>query len=512
MTRPLSVLTVLLAATLTACSGVSSGSGNTNLGPPNTPDTIAGTVTFKGTPMNGAAITDFLTNSNAIFATAITNATGNYSFSGMQTTGNVPGEYQVWAMKDGYGFYPSVGSGAKVTRADYTGQFVQTGVLAYAIYFTVIDYVALPHSPLKGANFAAYDGTNPPATLPSTGQQTSYAIGDDASLKKGVSWSAATRFTDNNDGTVTDGLTGLIWLKNAGCFPAANWSTALTEVNQLASGACGLSDNSTAGQWRLPNINELESMVDVSASNPAVSTLTPFQNVSSAIYWSSTSYFGGQEGSPHAWAIRFSDGRFMNDLTSNVKTTASNMVWAVKGSGGGAIKLQSTGEYVVFAAGDDGSFQEGVPPTYPRWLDRGDGTIIDLVTGLIWLKKADCINETWPNALIAVNNLASDQCGLTDHSTPGQWRMPNRNEMQSLSDRMETNLAAFFDTTFLNPDNSVYQAPIFINFIEQQYYWTSTTNAANPSEAWTVYSCDFGVYDIGKSQSGYTLAVRNLTN
>ena len=73
------------------------------------------------------------------------------------------------------------------------------------------------------------------------------------------------------DGTVTDHLTGLIWLKNAGCFTPALFAAALTDANQLASGACGLTDGSKAGDWRLPNINELESMVDVSESNPALS-------------------------------------------------------------------------------------------------------------------------------------------------------------------------------------------------------------------------------------------------
>ena len=40
-----------------------------------------------------------------------------------------------------------------------------------------------------------------------------------------------------------------------------------------------------------------------------------------------------------------------------------------------------------------------------------------------------------------------------------------------------------------------------------EYYWTSTTNAADPTEAWTVYSCDFGLYDTSKANIGYTLAV-----
>lgn len=75
-------------------------------------------------------------------------------------------------------------------------------------------------------------------------------------------------------------------------------------------------------------------------------------------------------------------------------------------------------------------------------------------------------------------------------------------------DRAQTNRAQYLDYTCRNRDNSIFQAPIVINDIETQYYWTSTTDAAAPSEAWTVYSCDFGVYAIPKREIGYTLAVR----
>ena len=49
------------------------------------------------------------------------------------------------------------------------------------------------------------------ALVPATGQTDSVAAGDDGDLQKGVPWPDP-RFTDNGDGTVTDHLTGLIWL------------------------------------------------------------------------------------------------------------------------------------------------------------------------------------------------------------------------------------------------------------------------------------------------------------
>jgi hypothetical protein len=489
------------------CGGSRNDPGVVNPSTPPPTDTVSGTVMFNGAPLAGATVTAWLTNTNSVVGTVTTDATGTYSFSGLSASGNSTAVYQFWASKSGYGFYPVTGSPGQVIRFDHTGNMQGNGSTDTPIYFTVIQFSSLPNASLSGANFNAYNGSNPLVGLGATGQSISYAAGDDGALKKGSAWPAA-RFTDNADGTVTDGLTGLIWLKNAACFAPAVWATALTEVNQLASGACGLTDNSKAGDWRLPNLNELESMVDVSRSNPALPAGNPFTNVATDDYWSSTSYFGGTLGSPTAWVIRMSDGRYINDSAGNVKAASNNEVWAVKGKGGGAIKLQSTGMYVPFATGDDGSIQAGVGATFERWMDNGNGTITDTVTGLIWLKMANCIQSDWASAVAAVNALASGQCGLTDGSKAGAWRMPNRNEMNSLSDRMETNHSDFFNATFVNADGTTFRLPIFASFMVSQYDWTSTTDAANTSEAWTFFSCDFGIYDTPKSNVGYTLAVR----
>jgi hypothetical protein len=507
------LLAILCLCVLGACNTSSNtdGGGNTNPDTALPMDSATGTVLFKGAPLAGATVTAFLTNTSSILQVATTDANGNYSFSNMDPWGNSPANFDIWVQKQGYGFYPSLTSsatGAIITRADHTGDYMGNGQTDVPIYLTVINDTAQKNLSLSGANFNAFDGSNPPVSVASTGQQTSYAPGDDASMHKGVAW-PETRFSDNQNGTVTDHLTGLVWLKNADCFSLSTWAAALNDANQLANGACGLSDGSTAGQWRLPNLNELESLIDVSAANPALSTGSSFTGVSNSLYWTSTSYFGGENGSPYAWVIRLSDGRYINDITDNTKVSATNSVWAVKGTGvGSPAQLQSTGMYDIFAAGDDGSVQAGIPLTYPRFIDNNNGTLTDTVTGLIWLKQANCIDQPWSAAIAAVNQLASGQCGLTDNSAAGQWRMPNRNEMLSLSDRMETNEADFFDNTFKNMDGTVYQSPIFSNFVVSQFYWTSTTDAASPTSAWTVFSCDFGVYDTPKSQSGYTLAVR----
>ncbi|MGC2063762.1 MAG: DUF1566 domain-containing protein, partial [Thermodesulfovibrionales bacterium] len=56
--------------------------------------------------------------------------------------------------------------------------------------------------------------------------------GQDADLKPGVPWPNP-RFTNNGNGTVTDNLTGLIWLKNASCFGQQAWDIALVSSNTL---------------------------------------------------------------------------------------------------------------------------------------------------------------------------------------------------------------------------------------------------------------------------------------
>ena len=501
-------LAIAASGMLTACGGASSSPIAADP-PTNAPiGSISGTVKFKGLPLAGVAVTAFNTRTNSIRRTTVTDSNGEYSFSGMETTADIPAEYHLWASKPGYGFYPSVRSGAKVMRANYTHQFAGNATTDAAVYFTVIDYVALPETSLSAANFSAYNGSNARVMLAATGQTVSYANGDDASMAKGVAWPGP-RFADNQDGTVTDNLTGLTWLQDAACFPATIWSAAVAAVNQLGNGACGLNDGSTPGQWRLPNLNELESLVDVSASDPALSPNSPFVNISNGIYWSSTSYFAGAAGSPNAWAIRFSDGRYINDSISNAKANSNNELWAVRGTGGGATQLRSTGMSAAYAVGDDGSLHTGVPLTYPRWIDNRNGTLTDTVTGLIWLKQANCINGPWSAAIASVNALASGQCGLTDGSIAGGWRMPNRNEMLSLSDRMENDHATFFDQTYTwKANQAIYRKPVFTDFVASDYYWTSTTDAADPSRAWTIFSRDFGVYDTPKSDTGYTLAVR----
>ncbi len=121
-----------------------------------------------------------------------------------------------------------------------------------------------------------------------TGQTTSYADGDDGDIQAGVR-SPKKRFRDKGDGTVVDKLTGLIWLKDTNCFGQLSWPDALQAANTLAASGCHLNDGSKAGEWRLPNIKELQSLADFGQLFPALPPGHPFLNVQSDAYWSSTS-------------------------------------------------------------------------------------------------------------------------------------------------------------------------------------------------------------------------------
>ena len=98
------------------------------------------------------------------------------------------------------------------------------------------------------------------------------------------------RFTDNNDGTVTDNKSGLIWLKKADCWNnRQTMSDAMASAQKLASGYCGLTDGSIAGQWRLPSKEDWETLIDPNA-RPALPAGHLFTGVYADNYWSSTTY------------------------------------------------------------------------------------------------------------------------------------------------------------------------------------------------------------------------------
>ncbi len=170
-----------------------------------------------------------------------------------------------------------------------------------------------------------------PSSLPASGQLVSFAPGDDGQRRTGMPLA----YLDNHNGTITDLNTGLTWEKKVGMdgMPNGNdlhdadnvypWIEAFNFVALLnANNFAGRSD------WRVPNIKELETLVDYGAGIPT--TRPEFHGVNcgplctdltdsncsctsyASLYWSSTS----TEGPKYGKEVSFYDGSSLGFLKS----------------------------------------------------------------------------------------------------------------------------------------------------------------------------------------------------
>lgn len=240
------------------------------------------------------------------------------------TASQVVSEMTYWGLRNGaWGLQSGTATaGGNVTGGD--GQLTFTipdGFYTGSKTATAQDADLVAGNIKGGVSVFDVDGTLY-SPVPKTGQTTSYATGDDGDLEVGVAWPTP-RFTDNSDGTVTDNLTGLIWLKNANCWGKQNWATSIVSANALSSGECGLGDGSSAGDWRLPNVRELQSLIDYGKYNPALPDGHPFTGVQPTHYWSSTTHAFSWS---LAWNVNLNDGYV--DIDSKTDT---DYVWPVRG-------------------------------------------------------------------------------------------------------------------------------------------------------------------------------------
>jgi hypothetical protein len=175
------------------------------------------------------------------------------------------------------------------------------------------------------------------------------------------------RYDENNDGTVTDCTTGLIWLKNANCTDFSggidnslgmlSWTDAVKWAAGLGSTLCGLSEFpegntgtlSNNEAWRLPTKTEWMAMVEyarrhnyLNPSNLYVPALTDaagtgpwtavdgigqggntFNYVASFYYWTGTVYTVSPD---QAWGLNLNDGSVLPGPKSDLLR-----VWPVRG-------------------------------------------------------------------------------------------------------------------------------------------------------------------------------------
>ena len=118
------------------------------------------------------------------------------------------------------------------------------------------------------------------------------------------------RYTDNNDGTVTDKVTGLMWtqcslgLSGEEC----NEGTAGTYTWQVALAMASNSAEHDYNDWRLPNIKEFESLIDEACFNPPINE-TLFPNTQ-RVYWTSSPHASNDK---YAWDFNFHGGGDFSD-------------------------------------------------------------------------------------------------------------------------------------------------------------------------------------------------------
>ena len=117
---------------------------------------------------------------------------------------------------------------------------------------------------------------------------------------------------------------------------------------------------------------------------------------------------------------------------------------------------------------------------------------IDNLTGLVWLEDADCAatGMAWAAALSWVATLNSGECGLSDGSAEGDWRLPNVLESMSLVTQQYSSPAI---PNTAGTGKMVAGDP-FTNV--QSNYWTSTEYFGNNGYGlWT--SATYGYYWCG---------------
>ncbi len=126
--------------------------------------------------------------------------------------------------------------------------------------------------------------------------------GQDGNFRAGIprSYELVKEVEEDTSTWITlDRSTGLMWQYTDDSVKRS-WRETLKHVEELELG--GFDD------WRLPNIQELYSIVDISRNNPSVSR--DFFSLKPLVYWSSSTCVFDTS---RAWTVRFNDG-FVNCL------------------------------------------------------------------------------------------------------------------------------------------------------------------------------------------------------
>ncbi|KJU83195.1 protein containing DUF1566 [Candidatus Magnetobacterium bavaricum] len=129
------------------------------------------------------------------------------------------------------------------------------------------------------------------------------------------------RFVDNDDQTITDNSTILMWTKDANLAGRKTWQEALDYIELMNKGA---TENFGYTDWRLPDAGELGSLIKSRNGAPyAWLQSQGFTNVQADSYWSSTSHSGYTS---FAWVVGMDGG----NLDAYLKSSYDSDVWPVR--------------------------------------------------------------------------------------------------------------------------------------------------------------------------------------
>ncbi|MDH5327315.1 MAG: DUF1566 domain-containing protein [Gammaproteobacteria bacterium] len=378
---------------------------------------------------------------------------------------------------------------------------VSGAVLGRSVAFGIIendDGGKQVNLPITGQN-ECFDGNGDPIACAGTGQDGEHRSG---------SGFLTPRFMNNGDGTVVDSLTGIVWPADGNIMSSRDpgydregvaddgivtWQAALAYVAKLNEESyLGYND------WRLPNRNELRSLINYGVADNAVELHSNgFSNYASS-YWSSSSYFSADAVSAAAWVVNMVSG-YIFPMDKSELVVAFMGVVPVRGGNMGYAKVPLTAQTQCYSfdgtmiscdgTGQDGEYQQGIHWPEPRFSTGAGTTVTDSLTGLIWAPDANVMatrdptfdtegnsgdgKVSWQTALDYVAKLnAEAYLGYRD------WSLPNVNELQSLIN-IENQMTAYPQLSGWLYSNG------FSNIGDQ--YWSSTTYRIFPGTAWSVH-------------------------
>ena len=145
-----------------------------------------------------------------------------------------------------------------------------------------------------------------------------------------------------------------------------------------------------------------------------------------------------------------------------------------------------------------------------RYAVCGDGTVKDNLTGLFWLANANCFSsQNWSDANLSAAQLADGQCGLTDGSLPGDWRLPTIEEWQVIVDAANANSCGEPTVPDVLGTGCCGTGTCAFSGVQSSVYWSATTlDAGEPNLAWVANLSIGLVFADSKTISHFVWPVR----